>query len=367
MFNFFCKNTTWCLTLLLSLTHLPWALKAAPTHPNQLRFYQANHANFRYTGRIDFKNPELPRFYAPGVYISMSFFGTACEIMINDELKYGKNHNYVSIVVDDLPAKRIKLTKTKNVIKWNENLKNTKHVLTICKSTEAGIGYLEFEGIRCIELLPLPPAPLRKIEFIGNSITCGTGSDLTIPCNSTSDWYDQHNAYLAYGPTAARALNSDWMLTSVSGIGMNHSCCNMKTTMPDVFDYISLSADGKKWDFLKYQPDLVSISLGQNDGKTDSLKFHQTYIRFLKRIRKIYPKATILCITSPMADPDLTAYLKRSLHAIHQEMVDEGENNTYTYFFKQRYNQGCGDHPNLAEHQQIADELIACIKKIKNW
>ena len=121
-----------------------------------------------------------------------------------------------------------------------EGLSEDNHTITICKNTEAGIGYLEFAGINCKKLLELPVKPVRKIEFIGNSITCGTGMDLSeIPCGK-GQWYDQHNAYMSYGPLTSRALYAQWVLSSVSGIGLIHSCCNMNITMPQVFDKINM-------------------------------------------------------------------------------------------------------------------------------
>ena len=71
--------------------------------------------------------------------------------------------------------------------------------------------------------LPLSPKPVRRMEFIGNSITCGTGSDQSVvPCDK-GVWQDQHNAYLSYGPAVARSFNAQWQLSAVSGIGLMHS------------------------------------------------------------------------------------------------------------------------------------------------
>lgn len=146
-----------------------------------LHFYGAENSKFKYTGRIDFSNPALPRFYAPGVYIKAAFGGSRCEVLLNDEELYGKNHNYISVVIDDRPAKMIKLSSRKNVILAADSLEDKPHTILICKSTESGIGYLEFAGIRCASLLTLPETPVRRMEFIGNSITCGMGSDLASP------------------------------------------------------------------------------------------------------------------------------------------------------------------------------------------
>lgn len=331
------------------------------------KLYSAAHVFFQYVGRIDFSNPSLPRFYSPGVYIKARFMGNSCEIELNDEVLYGKNHNYISVSIDNRAPIRFKLSGKKNVIKIADSLDKRVHSLIICKDTETGIGYLEFVGIRCKKLVPPAKQKKRKIEFFGNSITCGTGSDLTIPCNSTNDWYDQHNAYLSYGPLTARLLNADWVLTSVSGIGLIHSCCDMTITMPEVFDKLNLRENKTDWDFSKYQPDVLTVCLGQNDGLQDLGKFVLAYVEFLKKLRGKYPQASIVLLSSPMADAELLTFMKKSLNTIVTETRKSGDNNIYSYIFSKRYNHGCGDHPNLEDHGEIADELSFFIKGLKKW
>jgi lysophospholipase L1-like esterase len=340
---------------------------AQQSNDPSLKFYKANDPKIRYTGRIDFTNPELPRFWAPGVYISFSFIGTTCEIVLNDEELYGTSHNYIEVVVDNNKPYRVQTTGKVNTLKVAENLSNTRHTITICKNTESGIGYLEFAGVKCMRLIQAGATPNRRIEFIGNSITCGAGSDLsTVPCDK-GQWYDQHNAYESYGPTTARALNAQWHLSAVSGIGLIRSCCNMTITMPQVFDKVNQRADSIQWNFKKYQPHVVTICLGQNDGVQESDTFTNAYIAFIKKIRSYYPGATIVCLTSPMADPSLLGVMKKNLTAIVDQVNKDGDYKVNKYFFSKRYHQGCGGHPNLAEHKEIADELTAYIKKIKGW
>lgn len=335
--------------------------------PNGAKFFKPSDSRIQYFGRVDFSNPELPRFYASGVYIIIAFSGKTCEINLNDEELYGKSHNYITIVLDKQAPKRIKLKEAKNVLNIGDGLGDGPHQLTICKGTESGIGFLEFAGIRCEKLLTPPKKPSRKIEFIGNSITSGTGSDLTIPCGSTADWYDQHNAYMSYGPITARKVNAQWQLTSASGIGLMKSCCNMKTIMPDIYDKINLRDNTINWDFSKYQPDVVTVCLGQNDGIQDSTVFCGNYVSFLKSLRKVYPKATLVCITSPMADDRLVAVQKRYLSGVVASANAGGDKNVNSFFFSRRWNKGCGGHPSLDEHLAIGTELSAAIRKIKKW
>lgn len=339
--------------------------KAAPTK-DSLQLFEADHPMFQYVGRIDFRDAKKPRFWSPGVYIKAKFKGTYCELLVNDQELWGKNHNYLEIVIDGKPT-RIQTKEKNNTIVVVKGLANTEHTLIICKNTESNIGWLEFVGLKCEALLPLPAKPVRKIEFIGNSITCGTGSDQSvIPCGK-GVWHDQHNAWLSYGPAIARALNAQWSLSAASGIGLMHSCCGMNITMPPVFDKIDLRGDSVKWDFNNYQPDVVTVCLGQNDGIQDSATFCSAYVKFIHALRGHYPKAQIILLTSPMGDASLTAVLKNYLTGIKQAMQQKGDKKVDAYFYKKRYHNGCDSHPDLEEHKQIAKELGAFIKSKMKW
>jgi lysophospholipase L1-like esterase len=329
--------------------------------------YLPDHLYIQYTGRIDFSNPQLPRFWQPGVYISFRFRGNACEVLLNDEILWGSNHNYIELIVD---GKAFRLqTKTKNdTLSLTTYLSISKeHTIIVCKNTEANIGYMELAGIRCEELLQPLPKPTRKIECIGNSITCGTGSDASaIPCGQ-GKWQDQHNAWLSYGAVMARDLNAQFHLSSVSGIGLMRSCCDMNITMPQVFDKVNMRNDSIQWNFTNYQPDVVTACLGQNDGVQDFAKFCLNYISFIQQLRGYYPNAQIILLSSPMADAELKAFMKKTLNAVMKKVNREGDKKVATFIFSKQYNSGCNDHPDLAEHQQIAEELTAAVKKIMKW
>ena len=330
-------------------------------------FFGADNKNIQYTGRMDFSNPKLPKFWAPGAYFMARFRGPYCEILLNDEVKWGKSYNYLEVVIDGSKHKRIQTEGYYNVIKVADGLSDDEHTVLICKDTESKIGYLEFLGFRCKELLPLPPKPERKIEFIGNSITCGTGSDPSAVKCQTNQWYDQHNAYMSYGPLIARKLNAQWHLSSYSGIGLIHSCCDISMTMPDVYDKLYFEQESPAWDVKNYIPDVVTICLGQNDGIQDSTAFCSAYVKFIRKVREYYPEAPIICLTSPMADPNLTKALKQYLTGIVNYINAQGDHKVYKFFFSRSYNNGCDYHPDISQHQQIANELEPYLKKITGW
>jgi len=341
--------------------------QTASRQKEKINFYKASNPYFQYTGRIDFSDPLKPGFWSAGVYIKAKFKGNFCEILLNDEVLYGSYHNYIELVLDNDKPIRMQTTGKANTITLPQKLSDKTHRITIYKNTEDGIGYLEFIGLRCKELLPSPPKPVRKIECIGNSITCGMSNDISeVPCGK-GQWYDQHNAYMSYGMITARALNARVHLTAVSGIGLMHSCCNLTITMPKVFDNMDLRMGTKKWNFKNYQPDIVTICLGQNDGIQDSAIFCNTYVQFIKRLRNYYPKATIICLTSPMADARLMTVLKKYLSSIVAFVNKNGDKKVHKYFFSKRYHNGCGGHPDINDHLQIANELVPFIKKVMKW
>lgn len=354
------------VTLLVLFLGCSAAAVKANASKDSVRLFQADHAFYQYVGRIDFANPKLPRFWSPGVYIKAKFKGSYCALLLNDQELWGKNHNYLEIVLDG-KASRIQTTGKTNEIVVAEGIAAGEHELLICKNTESNIGYLEFVGLKCAALVKLPAKPIRKIEFIGNSITCGTGADLSAtPCGK-GVWHDQHNAYLSYGPIIARKLNAQWSLSAVSGIGLVHSCCSMDIVMPPVFDKIDLRGDSLAWDFNNYQPDVVTVCLGQNDGIQDSTLFCSAYIKFIEQLRSHYPQAHFILLTSPMADAALTSVLKKYLAAIKKQVNKQGDKKVHTYYYSRQYHNGCDSHPDIAEHQLMAKELGAFIKTTMKW
>ena len=329
------------------------------------KLFPANHEWISYIGRTTASETGRIKMWAPGVYFTFHFSGTSCELLINDEMKWDHNLNYLQVIIDDTLVCRIQTTSKVNRLKLAEGLPRGVHTITVCKDTESNIGFVEVEGVVVEKLLPPPAKPDLRFEFIGNSITCGTGADTSeIGCGKR-DWHDQHNAWMSYGAVTARNLNAQWHLSSVSGIGMIRSCCDMTITMPDVFGYSDLlTPDNGLWDFSQYIPDVVTICLGQNDGIQDSAAFCSAYVDFIGMVQEKYPHAKVVCLTSPMADEALTSVMKNFLTGIVNHFEEQGDQRVSKFFFSRSFNSGCDNHPSLEEHQLIAAELIGYLEEL---
>ncbi len=338
-----------------------------PAFASENRFFSADHPSIHYTGRVDFSNPQKPKIWASGAYISLLFEGSSCVLKINDEMRWGTQLNYLEIKIDNQPSRRIQLKGKENEVVLASGLNEGTHSLIVCKNSEAENGYIEIGGFFCKNLLTPLQRPSRKIEFIGDSITCGAGSDeREIACGQGS-WHDQHNAWSAYGPLTARELKAEWHLTSVSGIGLMHSCCDKKILMPQVYDKINPAMDSIPWNFTLYQPDVLTICLGQNDGIQDSLLFCKAYVDFVTKLRWHYPQTTFILLTSPMADESLKAVQIRYLTAIKETLKAKGDVRVERYFFQKSYRRGCGGHPSIADHQEMAQELSLFLRNQMKW
>lgn len=330
------------------------------------QFFSAAHKYIGFTGRVDYSDPEWPRFYQPGIYFEANFRGPSCKVIIKDQQLWDENQNYLQIVLDG-ESRRIQTQGSLDTIELT--VKNDKkiHNLLVCKNTEANIGWIEFGGLIVRDLVPLSGNLTRKIEFIGNSITCGASADPSeVPCGS-GKWHDQHNAFMSYGPSTARKLNASWHLSSVSGIGLIRSCCEMEILMPQVFDNVDMRGDSIDWDFSLYQPDVVTVCLGQNDGLQDEDDFSLAYVSFLTKLREIYPQAEIICLTSPMANQELRLFMEKCLTRIVKNMRDMGDLKVDRFFFVGNYTNGCDYHPDLEDHKAISEELTPFIQTKMNW
>ncbi|MFV8343937.1 GDSL-type esterase/lipase family protein [Flavobacterium sp. XS2P39] len=333
---------------------------------------------FHYSGRVENLTDDKVNLIGSASSVSFNFEGNSCAISLQS-VDYTEHHNYVSLELDGDYIGRLKIEKG-GVQSFSiaVSKKRKTHRLTIYKATEASNGLVLFAGTTA-KLCKITSENKKKIELIGDSITCGMGNDLSsIPCGA-GEWFDQHNAYLAYGPVASRALNLDYVLSSVSGIGMYRNWNDEhidESIMPEVYEnlYLNNTTNKKPYDFT-FQPDLVSICLGTNDlsegdGKKERLPFNEekyvsNYINFIKTVYQHAPNTRIALLNSPMVSGDRNITLVRCLKKVIQAFENDKAHKTIALFEFQPMNpKGCGYHPDIADDQIMANQLIPFFKKI---
>jgi lysophospholipase L1-like esterase len=309
------------------------------------------------------------------VHFGFQFQGRTCQLFAS--VPAWLDHNYLQYEIDGVYQRRIRIS--------NDSIQpiviaapdDRQHEVWIYKATEAHTGPVYIQKIVGNRVKPLPNSNAPLIEFIGNSITCGAASDTSEVRCGAGVYHDQHNAYYAYGPRAARNLGVNYILSSVSGIGIYRNWNSDSPTMPEVYEKIDFQDKNTQlWNFSKYNPKIVSIALGTNDfsngdGKRprlpfDSSVFVDTYVKFVKLVKQKYPAAKILLLNTPMIGGERKQIFENCLEAV-KTLIDHAypaNKPVSLFFFKPMRAGGCTGHPSIADHAILADELAPFLRKL---
>ena len=265
------------------------------------------------------------------------------------------------------------------VFDGNEKRDAEVRLIKLSESTSSLMALREIETDGEIESLAERPV---KMEFIGDSITCGYG----VEGRSEAETFTTatENAEKGYAVLTAEALNADAVLTCFSG----HGIVSGYTDDPRIRneeDLVSIYYEkagrnelplpsGKKIqdyprDFSLFRPDYVVVNLGTNDlswCRTDEARgelFARDYTGFLKTVRKHNPGARILCVLGAMGT-GLNDRMKQGVEAFCRETGDtqvsvlavEEQNAA-------RDGYGADYHPNETTQRLLAGKVTDAIRK----
>jgi lysophospholipase L1-like esterase len=255
------------------------------------------------------------------------------------------------------------------------NLAGASHTVELVRRTETFSQYNEFLGFQLEQgkkLLPLSRSQ-RRIEFIGNSITCGYGIEAG---GTTEDpTPENQNVTLAFSGVTARNFSADQLIFCRSGIGMYRSGNTegpSADAMINVYDRLNMYDQDKKWDYTSFVPQVVVIDLGTNDfngAGADSTLFTQAYETFVTRVRSNYPIAKIFAVVGPMMGGDELIRIKSYLTSMVDRLNKAGDSNVY---FFELTGQGCCGvgsyyHPSVGQAKMNARELTEFIESKTDW
>ncbi|HVZ95271.1 MAG TPA: GDSL-type esterase/lipase family protein [Chitinophagaceae bacterium] len=352
---------------------LCWALFLfSATGFSQNKFLSFNSKHISYEGRILYTNNAAVLMW-PGTAIRIRFKGTG----ISGTFKDQDTSNYYNIIIDRDSMYEIQFGKEKKTYRLAHDLPYGNHSIEIFKRTEWDKGKTWFYGFDLPpknKILKPDKLPKRKIEFFGNSITCGYAiSD--IAGNSPTGYYE--NNYDDYAAIAARHYNAQYHCTSKSGIGIMVSWFPL--IMPEMYNRLDPTDSTSKWNFAKYTPDVVVINLFQNDSwivrlpgneqfknrfgtkPPDEAFIIKSYKDFVQTIRSAYPKAQIICMLGNM---DITkegspwpGYVQQAVDELH-------DNKIFTFFAPYKNTNG---HPDTKEQKALAAQLINFMDQHIKW
>ena len=328
----------------------------------------AHNKNLQYEGRIGFDNPGVAEIYWPGSSVTIKFKGTG----VNAILKEQHKDNYYNIIIDGDSINVLKPDTVKRTYVLASGLVEGEHMVELFRRTGWN-GVTSFYGFQLpagTVITSIQPKK-RMIEFYGNSITVGSGMYGEGAPNGSE------NNYLSYGAVTSRHFDADYTCIARSGIGLMVSWFYM--IMPEICNRQNPFDSNSIWNFSRATPGIVVINLFQNDcaivNNPDGSEFKRrfgnkmptedfiigSYRKFVQSIRNHYPQANIICVLGSMdavtPGSPWPGYIEKAVAFL-------GDKKVYTHFFPYK---NTPDHPNVAEHQQMAESLIRFIEEHIKW
>jgi hypothetical protein len=339
----------------------------------QATFIPFSDSHIQYQGRID-KKQDAAILTWSGTSATVKFKGRSISAILQDT----DTSNYYNVMVDGKMINKIHTGTSKQTYMLASGLSNKKHTLQLFKRTEWVMGQTTFYGFETpskAKLFSPPALPKRKIEFYGNSITCGYGVEDSSGQDRGIGYFE--NNYITYAAIAARHFDAQYSCIARSGIGIMLSW--FPQIMPEMYDRLNPSDTGSVWDFKQYIPDIVVVNLFQNDSwlvnKPEHPEFKHrfnteapradfiiaSYKRFIKALRNKYPNTHIICALGNM-DASKTGspwpgYVQEAVKQLNDTRI-------YTHFFEYK---NTGGHPSIKEQQAMADSLIDFIDQHIKW
>ena len=322
-----------------------------------------------YTGHFDTQDSNGPRCNASACSVRLRFKGSELSVKLNESgsvVNDTVQANGWQVIIDRKPTAVIAAKPGQHTYTIASGLPAGEHEIELFRRTEGFLGTSQILGFTHNQGASIEAARprTRRLEVIGDSISCGYGNEAT----SALEPFSPHteNAYMTYGAIAARAFGADYFVTCWTGMRAWQDSGGDK-----IFPLPAPPSSSP--------PDAVLINLGTNDFRDeipDPTEWSHAYLNLVKRIRAYYPKTIIYLATSPMLSDDWPA--GQRMHTTHKSYLNKiaktlqsmGDENIRIVRFRTQTTQdgvGADWHPNLTTHQRMADLWIEALRYDLNW
>ncbi len=273
-----------------------------------------------------------------------------------------------------------KMLNTYEVFTSEEPAETTIKIVKLSEAGNSTVGIKSIDVMCAGDIQPTPEKDL-KIEFIGDSITCGYGVD-----DENRDHHfstETEDATKTYAYKTAEQLNADYSFVSYSGNGIisGYSGDGNRVTeqlVPDKYAFSAVTG-GKfgdfsmsevEWDFDRFVPDYIVINLGTNDhsyvgsDKEKRQLYIDDYVKFLKQVREKNPDAHIICALGVMGDQLYSAV--EEVVANYQAETQDAKVSALHFTPHDGSTGFAADwHPTEATHEIAASELVKEIQRLQ--
>lgn len=343
--------------------------------------FAADSKNVRVSGRSIYEN-DIRYLSYTNSFIEFEFTGSyACAEIISDLTPSEDIYRAwagVCVNGETVPSKIFKLDEKKAVYELYRADKPEKVKLRLMKLSEAAFAKMGVSEIRIDGTLLPAPKPLseRRIEFVGDSITCGYGIDGI--WNKDVFSTETENPIKGYAYKTALKCGAEFQYVSWSGMGVYSSWVDENAEKPlddwlvhDIYPYTDSPLEksmGKigheehtKWDFKSYVPQVIVFNMGTNDQSwTKHIKercdtFCEKYYAFLEMLREKNPGAFIICTYGIMG----TDLLEEEISCTERFKREHDDRIKYVPLPVQLESDGIGAdwHPSEKSHEKMAEIL----------
>lgn len=220
-------------------------------------------------------------------------------------------------------------------------------------------------------LLKKPAQKELKIEWYGDSLTCGYGN-LWDSSMSQSPKQKYQNGYFTFPVFASRALNAEYSFCSSSGYGLVYSNQgNEANTLNGIWNKaLPMKDPALEYDF-GFDPDIIVITIGANDlTYTNNSKVsvsketvQNAARKLLSNIRSKYPNVHIVWLGG-FNSWNATKTYKNDYIDIDSAIKEIDEQDDMLWYKGNFTNTSSGlhTHPNVDEHKKMAELVSEFIK-----
>ena len=254
--------------------------------------YSFNNADIKINGRGYVENDSL---VLPWSYSGFSFLFRGSRLVLGFDAFSDEMPAYIKVTIDGVSAK-YGISDGKEVV-VTPLMAEGLHTASVIRLTE-GTSPLRVTSVKVNgndpAIIAKAPEKKLKIEFIGDSITCGYGIDAPSDV-SVFNTYEE-DCTLTYAWECASILGADVSFAGASGKGIVANCNGDRSDMTLRQAFVYKNRQGGEWDHSSFTPDCVVVNAGTNDawGGVKDDEFCETAKTFLGEIRKKYPHAAIL-------------------------------------------------------------------------
>lgn len=310
--------------------------------------------------QVEYKSAMLMESSASNFTITGELSGDVTMAVEVDNQYTSRDLHSIFIEVDGVTS-YINLEEGLQTVTLASGLSAGKHTIKVSKGGEAYRDDMYIYSVSYTGTLQKAQAASRRVEFLGDSITAGSGVFFQ-HCG-----YGPTHSYFSYANMTADALGADYYSVANGGWRFT-STFNSSSSIATIYPYVSMNEDLGVYGNSSWKPDVIVINLGTNDAigaRNDTTNYTEASFKenifiMLDLVREKNPNAEIVWVYGMMLSEK-----KEWIQSAVEEYAQQDSKVHYVYC--QPNTKGQGNHPNFEGSTVNAGILVEAICQIMDW